>query len=118
VVKEIPMHPPIILCLLDTGEVKLFRDLWSLEAGIEAVDVINREYMAFDAVGAVIDLTAHHQWGTARASVSAISGEGILRGWILKNYSSNQESCHAKTLAEMVKVLMRIYPYNPKTRSC
>lgn len=90
-----------VLCLRDTGEVRLFRDL----------DVIREEHWVFDSAGTLVNLAAEQDWEMPKASLSIVSKEGFLRDWILKNYSINPEIEACNNLAGMVKVLTRLYGY-------
>ena len=102
------MVQPIILCLLDSGEIRMFPTLELLESAIEAVDVVNGEYRAYDSAGLVVELTVD-QLGAPRAFLSNVSNETELRSWIFNQYESNPAIRQGSTLAEMVKVLQEIY---------
>lgn len=104
------MDTPLILCLLDSGEILLFRNLESLESAIEAVDVLNGEYRAYDASGRVLDLSVD-KFGAPRALLSTLSGEAQLKSWIVDNYATNPAIAEGSTLREMLEVLQRIYRY-------
>lgn len=102
--------PPFVLCLLDSGEVQLFPDLRTLESSIEATDVVNREYLAYDSVGLVVNLTVD-RLGAPRASISSLAGASDLRAWILHNYRSASEIADSQSLPEMIGTLKTIYRY-------
>ena len=103
--------PPFLLCLLDSSEVRLFLDLRMLESSIESTDVLNQEYLAYDSLGRVVDLTVD-PLGVARASLSNVHRPSDLRTWILTNYRSDSEISDGHTLPEMISSLKSIYRYD------
>lgn len=103
--------PPFVLCLLDSGEVRLFRDLRSLESAIEAIDVVNHEYLAYDSTGVVVDLIVD-SLGAPKASVSSLGAASDLEAWILNNYRSVAKISGSQTLPEMIGALKSIYRYD------
>lgn len=103
--------PPFVLCLLDSGEVRLFPDLPALESAIEAIDVVNREYLAYDSVGFVVDL-AVDGLGAPKAALSSVRNPADLRAWILTSYRSVPTIAERQTLSEMIGSLKTIYCYD------
>lgn len=103
--------PPYILCLLDSREIMLFPDLGSLESAIEAIDVKNLEYLAYDSAGYVLDLTVD-EFGAPRARQSAVSKAEDLRSWIVENYGPYSQVRKQDTLPKMISVLKSIYKYS------
>lgn len=102
--------PPFVLCLLDSGEVLLFPDLRTLESAIEGIDVRNREYLAYDSNGFVVDLTVDNL-DLPRAELSELERAAELRGWILDNYHSASGITDKQTLPQIIDSLKAIYRY-------
>jgi hypothetical protein len=113
-VEEVLM-PPFVLCLLDSGEVLLFPDLLTLETGIEATDVANREYLAYDSLGCVVNLTVD-SLGAPRAILSTVQRASDLREWILDKYGAFAEISDVQTLPEMISSLKEVYRYDDSRR--
>lgn len=103
--------PPYILCLLDSGEVRLFPNLASLESQIEAIDVENREYSAYDSLGREVELSVDTTFDIPRAKLTDVMKAEQLRGWIFDCYHENREIAEAKELSEMIEVLKRAFRY-------
>lgn len=111
--------PPFVLCLLDLGEIRLFADLRALESSIEATDVANREYLAYDSEGSVLHLTVDN-FGAPRASISKLGQVLELTAWIRQSYQSVPKIANANSLREMIEELKVIYCYEAsgKERNC
>ena len=51
------MMPPIIVILLENGDLLIFDSREDAEDYLEAIDVRNNEYTAYDSKGTVLDLS-------------------------------------------------------------
>ena len=108
---HVRMKPPFILCLLDSEEIRLFQTLLSLESSIEAIDVSNGEYKAFDSSGQVLDL-AVDEFGAPHAIPSEQIRHDELRNWILRAYSSSPSVALSTDLEGAIDALKAIYRYS------
>ena len=110
------MVPPFLLALKDSQEVRLFRNLTQLESSIEAVDVLQGEYEAFDAVGRRIKLIVD-EYGAPRAEPGTADQEAA-RALILEYYTAANPSFRpTMTLDELVKSLSDLYGYDKGSSS-
>lgn len=48
------MKTPIVIC--DNGDISIFRSVADAELSLEPIDVINGEYVAYDARGCLVDI--------------------------------------------------------------
>ena len=110
-VEEVLVKTPLLRCLLDSEEIQLFPTLSSLESSIEAIDILNGEYRAFDASGQLLDLTVD-RYGAPRAIPSGRVDDGELRDYILKHYSSSASVVSSTNLDQAVDALKTIYRYS------
>ncbi|MFN9922207.1 MAG: hypothetical protein ACK555_20825 [Acidobacteriota bacterium] len=95
------VKPPVILCLLDSCDTLLLPHLKSLEWHLEAIDVLNEEYMAFDSEGYEITLSADLQSGRVQAKFSGLKKKDVLKNWIVQHYSGDP----GKTLPDLIEEL-------------
>ena len=102
------MHPPLLLFLKDSREVRLYNTLPELESSVEAIDVINSEYEAFDAQGQRIDLFVD-QYNAPRGKLGSLE-PNAARMLILSYYSKeNPAFSPALTVEELVRTLIVLY---------
>ena len=104
---------PFVPCLLDSREVRLFSDLRSLKSAVEAADVLNGEYRAYDSIGCEVSLSVDAT-GTPRATLSTISRPTQLRDWILEAYQGASRIADSDSLPEMIHGLAAIYRFSDK----
>lgn len=107
------MSPPFLLFLKDSREVDLFSDVVRLEGSIEAVDVANGEYEAFDAEGRRLHLTVDSD-GLPRIVPGDLEEEAARR-LILEFYSENPQFRSAQTLKDLITALSILYDYDRPT---
>lgn len=107
-VEEVLMKPPLLLFLKDTKEIKLFGELRKLESDIEAIDVLNDEYEAFDSTGVKITLTVD-SYGAPRGEAGS-ANEELARRMILEYYAPwNLHFRPEMSLRELVGALKTLY---------
>lgn len=66
---------PVFVCAKDSGEIASFRSVHELQAHVEAIDIENDEYDAWDLSGRRVDLTVQEPvWLRleVRSTVSAV----------------------------------------------
>jgi hypothetical protein len=102
------MVPPLLLFLKDSREVRLFGTVAELESAVEAADVMNGEYEAFDSSGRRLSLRVdERQCPRAAAGERA---EEDMRQLILSYYSENKELfLHDMPLSSLVYALKILY---------
>jgi lipase chaperone LimK len=104
------MHPPLLLCLKDSREIMLFNTASALESHIEAIDVINDEYLAYDSSGLELELSVNAH-GATTVGRSPEHRPDRLRSIILSYYESNPFFSEERTLAELNAELKQIYRF-------
>lgn len=99
-----------MLCLKDSREIMLFNTASALESHIEAIDVINDEYLAYDSSGLELELSVNAH-GAPKVAPSPEHHPEQLRSIILSYYESNPFFSEERTLKELVTELKRVYRY-------
>lgn len=87
----------------------LFRTISNLESQLEAVDVANGEYEAFDALGTRLNLIVDEQ-GWSRA-IPAESDPEAARALIAEWYAENPRFKPDMILTQLVAELQALYRY-------
>ena len=110
------MQLPLLLFLKDSREVRLFSELAELESAIEAIDVINGEYEAFDAQGRRVNLFVD-QYEAPRVELGGLEPDAAS-ALILSYYGADNPAFRPTfDLEELVHALVGIYGYRQSETS-
>lgn len=121
--------PPLILVAKDDGGIEMFDDLAQLASAVEGVDVEDGNYLAFDAVGRVIELTAQGvtrarptvDIGTVTAGLAwpSVSRPGALAEHLrthLRRVSEARSTPPPQDGADLTELVARCLALRPRTR--
>jgi len=109
------IQPPIILnenARMDVGgDVNVFFSVEDAESYVEAIDVENDEYFAFDSQGRLLQFEVSGDFVRLRPAENDPSHQDVLRKLLvslLVGMGHDRQACEAKTLANLVELFDEI----------